>query len=69
MRFSVEGVTRSKFKALKSGFLTGDSKKESTSRLGKIVGIICFTVIEKPRLLFVCSMPTTVSSKGAFDCF
>lgn len=67
MRFSVEGLTSSKIKALKSG-LTGDSKKESTSRLSKIVGIIRFTVIEKPRLLFVCSLPTTVSIKGAFDC-
>lgn len=67
MRFSVEGLTSSKIKALKSG-LTGDFKKESTSRLSKIVGIIRFTVIEKPRLLFVCSLPTTVSIKGAFDC-
>ena len=68
MRLSVEGLTSSKFKALKSGFLTGDSKKEPTCRLSKIVGIIRFTVIEKPRLLFVCSVPTTVSIKGAFDC-
>lgn len=40
MRLSVEGLTSSKFKALKSGFLTGDSKKEPTCRLSKIVGII-----------------------------